>query len=187
MKVVDGENEQWLFPTCFDYLLKSQLSHGGWASYASPVDGILNTMAAILALRKHAVQPDQVTEPSRDSIETRVVEALSHLRCLLDTWNVAATLHVGYEILVLAMIDLLEAEGIAIHFAQEEALMTVRADIMSKMDLDNLYEAKQMATLHSLEAFIGRVDFERLSHHKAYGSMMGSPSSTAAYLMYNLH
>ena len=37
--------------------------------------------------------------------------------------------------------------------------------------------------LHSLEAFVGEIDFDMLKDRKTFGSMMGSPASTAAYLM----
>jgi hypothetical protein len=39
--------------------------------------------------------------------------------------------------------------------------------------------------LHSLEGFIGKIDFDKISHRKVEGSMLASPSSTAAYLMYS--
>lgn len=40
-----------------------------------------------------------------------------------------------------------------------------------------------MTLTHSLEAFIGKIDFDQIVQHKVSGSMFGSPSSTAAYLM----
>src|SRR4051812_26439273 len=43
----------WLFPECFDWVLQLQLPSGAWQSYATPLDGILNTGAALLALKKH--------------------------------------------------------------------------------------------------------------------------------------
>lgn len=43
----------WLFPECFDYVLEQQLPCGAWDSYATPTDGILNTAASLLALKKH--------------------------------------------------------------------------------------------------------------------------------------
>jgi len=42
----------------------------------------------------------------------------------------------------------------------------------------------QTTLIHTLEAFIGALDFDKVKHHKMpNGSMLGSPSSTAAYLM----
>lgn len=48
-KVIDGRR-QWLFPDSSQYVLDKQLPDGGWESYASDLDGILNTMAALLAI-----------------------------------------------------------------------------------------------------------------------------------------
>jgi hypothetical protein len=42
----------------------------------------------------------------------------------------------------------------------------------------------QTTLIHTLEAFVGTLDFDQVKHHKMpNGSMLGSPSSTAAYLM----
>lgn len=43
----------WLFPECFDYILRSQLEDGTWECYASPDDGILNTLVSLLTLLVH--------------------------------------------------------------------------------------------------------------------------------------
>jgi hypothetical protein len=37
--------------------------------------------------------------------------------------------------------------------------------------------------LHSLEAVIGYIDFDRLERSRRMGGMLGSPSSTAAYMI----
>lgn len=48
---VGGDDEvRWLFPESFSFILGSQLPDGGWESYFSIDDGILNTMAAMLAI-----------------------------------------------------------------------------------------------------------------------------------------
>src|SRR5687768_11930033 len=46
---IDG-NIEWLFPRCWDYILSTQQEDGTWPLYAAPVDGILNTLASMLAL-----------------------------------------------------------------------------------------------------------------------------------------
>ncbi|KAH9986482.1 hypothetical protein F4779DRAFT_624274 [Xylariaceae sp. FL0662B] len=55
---------------------------------------------------------------------------------------------------------------------------------MSRFVPESLYGRKPSTALHSLETLGGELDFENIAHRKAGGSMMGSPSSTAAYLMY---
>jgi chaperone required for assembly of F1-ATPase len=44
--------------------------------------------------------------------------------------------------------------------------------------------SKQTTLTHSLEAFVGTLDYDQVKNHKMpNGSMLVSPSSTAAYLM----
>lgn len=38
--------------------------------------------------------------------------------------------------------------------------------------------------LHTLEAFIGKIDFDEVRCHRISSGMLASPASTAAYLMY---
>ncbi|KAM0078875.1 hypothetical protein ACKRZS_008741 [Fusarium odoratissimum] len=53
---------------------------------------------------------------------------------------------------------------------------------LGHFDLEKVY-GKPSSVLHSLEAFLGKIDFDRLPHYLYRGSMMASPSSTAAYLI----
>ncbi|KAL8799889.1 MAG: hypothetical protein Q9182_005546 [Xanthomendoza sp. 2 TL-2023] len=60
----------------------------------------------------------------------------------------------------------------------------MRDSKMTRFHPSIIYSATQTTLLHSLEALIGLIDFDRINHHKINGSMMASPSSTAAYLIY---
>lgn len=182
-KVVDGQH-QWCFPLSFQYLLDNQLPNGGWISYASEIDGILNTMAALLCLSKHADSPGQPGAKSAEAFALRIARATSHLQAQLEHWDVAATKHVGFEILVPTLLDLLEKEGFSFDFPGRPLLMSVRRKKMAKFNPAFLYGNERITALHSLEAFIGMIDFDRVGHHQVFGSMMASPSSTAAYLMH---
>ncbi|TEY54221.1 hypothetical protein BOTCAL_0241g00020 [Botryotinia calthae] len=51
-KDVDGFRH-WLFPEAFQHMVDAQAQDGSWESYSSQVDGILNTMAALLAFVSH--------------------------------------------------------------------------------------------------------------------------------------
>ncbi len=183
-KSVDGET-QWLFPLSFQYVLDSQLPSGGWISYASEIDGILNTMAALLALIRHAKNPYQHREMIPEDMEARIQRASAFLEVTLGRWDVSTTLHVGFEVLVPALLDLLEKEGMAMDFPGRRLLVRTRDSKMAKFHPSLLYGKSQTTLLHSLEAFIGMIDFDRISHHTSYGSMMASPSSTAVYLIYS--
>ncbi|KAL8787614.1 MAG: hypothetical protein Q9195_007702 [Heterodermia aff. obscurata] len=54
---------------------------------------------------------------------------------------------------------------------------------MSRFKPQLLYGPMRLTAVHSLEAFIGMIDFNKVTHHKVQGAMMASPSLTAAYLM----
>ncbi|UNI15339.1 hypothetical protein JDV02_001879 [Purpureocillium takamizusanense] len=84
------------------------------------------------------------------------------------------------------MLNLLAQEdsSLLFDFDAKEALMSTHDTKMALFCPEFLYGSRQTTALHSLEAFIGKINFDRVSHHKVHGSMMGSPSSTAAYLIH---
>lgn len=181
-RTVDGE-KSWIFPDTFRYLLDSQSSDGGWASYASEVDGILNTMAALLALCEHSAASSQLSDETPEMLKPRISRAAAFLQVCLDRWDVCATVHVGFEILVPTLLELLETKQITFDFKGRSSLMAIKELKMSKFNVEMLYGPAQTTMVHSLEGFVGKIDFDRVGHHLISGSMMGSPSSTAAYMM----
>ncbi|KAJ5904103.1 Phyllocladan-16-alpha-ol synthase [Penicillium tannophilum] len=179
-----GEEKTWLFPECFVYVLNAQLEDGSWVTYASQIDGILNTAASLLSLKRHFNAPLQSNKISQDSLEERINRATRSLQALLQAWDVDATLHVGFEILVPALLGYLEAEGIEFFFSGRDRLFAIRDQKLTRFKPEYLYAPIQTTALHSLEAFIGLIDFDRVRHNKVNGSFMASPSSTAAVLMH---
>ncbi|KAK6614369.1 hypothetical protein H4I96_00690 [Botrytis cinerea] len=153
----------WLFPECFDFVLAQQLPSGAWESYATPVDGILNTAAALLSLIQHLkVQPD-----SHDW-RLRSQKAQVALKKLLNEWDMHSTDQVGQEIFD--------------HFTSD-ALRAVRDAKLTKIPPSTIYKIKS-TLYHSLEAFIGHINFDNVSQwREGNGSLMNSPAATAAYLM----
>jgi len=185
-KVVDGK-QIWLFPSSFQYVLNSQQSDGSWVKYRSEIDGIMNTAAGLLALCRHRSTHHQLDDRIPLDLDLRVIRAEAALRQRLEAWEVEATLHVGYEVLVPAMLSLLEEVGFAFDFPGRQHLLDLHGQKMARFHPSMLYHKQQYSALHSLEAFVGKVDFDRLKHHTRFGSMLASPSSTAAYLMYGTH
>ncbi|OJJ42193.1 hypothetical protein ASPZODRAFT_20693 [Penicilliopsis zonata CBS 506.65] len=185
-KTVDGETF-WLFPECFEYLLQHQHDDGSWIAYASSIDGILNTAASLLALKRHLNSPYQMQGTPVEPLIERIDRATAALQTQLDRWEVDGTVHVGFELLVPALLDYLAAEGVCFTFPGRDRLFSIRQEKLARFQPEYLYLPVQTPAVHSLEAFIGSIDFDRLAHHKIQGSFMASPSSTAAFLMYSSH
>ncbi|KAK7751444.1 hypothetical protein SLS62_006529 [Diatrype stigma] len=180
-----NSGKQWLFPQCFEYLLETQ-SDDGWSGGASQTDGILNTAASLLSLIKHSKEPLQITDVSQEELETRISTATASLQRQLHNWDVESSTHVGFEVIIPALLDMLEREDsdrLRLQFNGREELMRLNAAKLSKFKPEYLYGKVQLTVLHSLEAFIGKIDFDKIAHHVVGGSLMASPSSTAAYLM----
>lgn len=174
---------QWLFPQCFDYILDAQQEDGSWPTYAAPIDGILNTAASLLAVKKHADTPHQISTPSPEDLEKRIVRGTAALERLLNAWDVDTTAHVGFEFLVPTLLQLLEEEGIRFAFPGRAALMAQNRAKLAKFKIEYLYTEHKTTAIHSLEAFLPSLDYNKVRHHKEFGALMASPSSTAAYLM----
>ncbi|MCJ1478595.1 hypothetical protein MMC13_007276 [Lambiella insularis] len=183
-KDIDGKTE-WLFPETFRFILDNQLPDGGWGSDSSTGDGILNTMAALLALKIHEDVLKSDCGNELDGLRERSSRAQACLQSLLQIWDVETESHVGFEILVPALLDMIERKGLYFTFPGKEALLALHSFKSKEFNPEILYRNVQTTMLHSLEAFIGKIDFDRISHHKRFGSMMGSPASTAAYLMHH--
>ncbi len=176
---------RWLYPTCFQKLLESQSPNGGFGGNIAEVDGILNTMAAVLALVKLDTSPTISGVADVPDLPARVSRGCVYLQEKLQTWDVHSTIHVGFEILIPSLLHLLQKEGIRFEFPGLETLMEINEQKLSGFSQDILYFPQQTTLLHSLEAFIGKIDFNKTAHHLQHGAMMASPSSTAAYLMHS--
>ncbi|PYH49308.1 terpene synthase family protein [Aspergillus saccharolyticus JOP 1030-1] len=180
----EGGATIWAFPEAFSTLLQLQELDGSWGSSIARLDTIANTLAALLALQKHAADPGEV---DAQELNSRILKAKQFLDTALQELNeltVTSILPVSFELRLPAMLDLLEAEGHTFDFNQTN-LVKLQARKMSKIDLDLIFSGPQSSLLHSLEALVGKIDFSGLAQHKVLGSMLGSPSATSAYLMYS--
>lgn len=174
------DTNDWLFPRCFDYILSQQLSSGAWESYASPIDGILNTAACLLAIIRRLNQ-----DQGQSDLRQRRDNAQAALAAMLGDWNPNLGDHVGFELLVVKLITLLEDEGVILDFPELGTLKEIQAAKLKKLPPSTAYSTKS-TLYHSLEAFIGYIDFDQVRRWRDNnGSMMNSPASTAAYLMYS--
>lgn len=174
---------EWTFPTSFEFLLNRQQPSGGWMTCHSKVDTILNTLAATLALTKHRKSLGADQNDVGAALDSRASRAVAFLYKELTEWKLEASSHVGFELLVPALLSMLELENIHLPFSSREDLMTLHKNRLANFHPEELCKDDPSSMLYLLEAFIGLVETEKLSHHKVQGSIMRSPSSTAAYLM----
>ena len=181
-RTIDGQLE-WRYPECFRYLLKNQNADGSWGVSQGSEDLILNTMSALLALKKHLRVLDPLDHVRSEDLEQRIAKGLFSLDKTLERWDVASSMQVGFEILIPAMINMLAKAGVSVRFPGLLTLQKLNKRKLKRFTTQMLYE-KQTPLLHSLEAFVGEIDFDKVGHHKTFGSMLGSPASTAAYLMF---
>lgn len=125
----------WLFPECFDFVLAQQKPCGAWESYATPFDGIINTAAALLSLRKHLR-----TQPDHEDWVLRSQKGEEALTRMLSEWDMYSTDQVGFEILTTSLLRLLEQEGVVVNFPQLEALQSVRDTKLARLPPATLYQ-----------------------------------------------
>lgn len=183
VKRTTPEGPQWLLAECFEYVLRTQLEDGSWETYACDIDGILNTAASLLALETHAEDRIASTDPPAAEIKERIGRAREALSRQLQAWDVKNTVHVGFEIILPALLRLLSKKGHEFEFDGRVELERLNRIKLSKFRPEYLYSARTTA-LHSLEAFVDMIDFDKVAHQKVNGSFMFSPSSTAAFLMF---
>lgn len=174
--------KQWLFTESFSYLLNTQSDNGSWDAGVSQIDGILSTAASLLSLKRHAEEPLQI-QISPEPLQGRIESAAEALRSQLRSWDVSRSNHAGFEMIVPTLLEMLEKEGFIFEFNDKVELLRINAAKLSKFKPDALYSKSKSTAIYSLEAFVGKIDFDRLTHQKVQGAMMASPSSTAAYLM----
>ncbi len=180
IKNVDGQR-RWLFPSSFEYLLSNQQHDGGWQISSSDADGILNTLAALLAFCSHIGYPLQLTPP--EDLRLRKDRAIYFLEAKFSKCDVESTITATLQPFFSRLLQMLEQEGIHFSFPGKEVLMHERGRKTPNQSLAALYSNIRTLATHNLESRVGEVDFNRVGQHKICGSMMASPAATAAYLM----
>jgi len=179
-----ARDKRWIFPESFQYLLDSQSADGGWKSGSTLQDDFLSTLASLFAIVRHSRATYQNSHGNLPDLEIRASKAKSYLESTMRLWELEEPLQVGFEILVPNILSMLENEQIFFDFPGREPLEKLKKSKMKGFDPEIFYSMPN-SLLHSLEGLVGRIAFDRLGHHKTFGSMMASPASTAAYLIYS--
>jgi hypothetical protein len=118
-------------------------------------------------------------------LQRRIAGASSSLRIQLEAWDdLKSSNHVGIELILPSLLEYLEQEDSALKFEFKEhtLLQEMRAAKLLRFNSESMYRKTPLSTIYSLEAFIGKIDFDRVKHQLFQDSMMASPSSTVAYL-----
>ncbi|KAL9051002.1 MAG: hypothetical protein Q9162_006297 [Coniocarpon cinnabarinum] len=179
---------QWLFPSAFAFVLDKQHSDGGWHwppyGQECPASTLLSSLAALFMLKRHQEQPLQLAQKF-SNVEERVRHGARFVETSLRHLSHELPKSVGFEVLAPALLDELQGFGLRFSFDAKKPLYAGRDAKLSKLAKANL-EKFPHAALHSLEAFYARPT-EQFSHRLRArlleGSMMASPSATAAYLI----
>ena len=172
-RTVDNKT-RWVFPESFDFIYNSQAADGSWPGDGSVVDSIINTLACLLALKRHK---QAGLDDTYIDLSERCDKAIAALNRDLQKWDVASTERVAFEIIVPSVSESLEKDGIKFNFSERSLLYKLYNHKLKKVNWEIIYEHRT-TVLHSLEAFVGKCDFDRLAHHTRSGNLMASPSST---------
>ena len=140
-------------------------------------------MAALLSLTQHVRNPYQLSK-WHDGLSDRVTKGRDFVAHSLKQLQRRPSYRIGFEVLVPGLLDLLQNEGLTFVFPAKHELLQSKQAKLSKVPPEELQKSPS-TLLYSLEALYGDSGFpiHSLQKRSASGSMMGSPSATAAYLM----
>jgi hypothetical protein len=181
--VEDGPGVSYhLFPQCFKFVLEEQMDDGGWRCYGSRFDGILNSLAGLLALVTYCSKNG--SKSMTFDLAPRIQMAKVRVQELLSGWDIDATVQVGFEVLVTGLLNQLQAFAFEFRFSALSRLQRLYGQKMQRFIPELIYTKKQTTILHSLEALVGVIDFDRVRHHCCEETgILASPAATAAYLI----
>lgn len=199
-KQVNGKME-WLFPAAFETIVENVVAPQAEYRYVTAADAVLGHHAALLTLMHHLIHRDYhwpqgsqlLDEPELRALVKEQAAVAERALDLYDPNDVEA---VGAEVLIPAILNSVDVLGTQCRDTHNLSLATLEQTkfrqlivagkaLFTRFRPDALYGVEDSTKVHSLEAFVGNIDFDKLQHRldPSHG-MMGSIASTAAYLMY---
>jgi hypothetical protein len=173
---------QLLFPICFQDVLDRQVQGSGWYQDGDfDVDSILNTLGGLLAYKRN-LEIDHRTISKMDLL-LRIESATRFLEATLQRWDILQSQRPGFQILIPAMLEYLEADGIYFDFPCKKRLLALNREKLAKLPPEVFYSPIQSTVFFILECFIGQIDFSKCRGMLIRGCVGSSPVATAAYLM----
>lgn len=170
-KTMKGKT-RWLFPSSFEYLLDHQQHDGGWQNTASHDDGIVNSMAALLAICKHISEPYQHVA-NIDDLQHRKLRAIYFLEIEISRRTIDFDMMDDRRrSLVGDLLHMLRHEGLEFSFHGRDRFRNGR----ESGNIDPSYGASSTEVETAATSFVER--------QKLQGLTMDSPASTAAHLMH---
>lgn len=179
---MDG-GHKWMFPKAFQFLIDHQGANGGWTICDSKVDTILNTLAALLSMKRHMSNPGCGDRDIANSLHVHVSRAVEYLQRELSDWDPEFDRCIGSDILVPSLLCMLEQENIFFDVPDHEKLMALNSNNRTKFNFEALQGSQLFPMICFLEGFIGIADYKRLNCPEICGSIMSSPSATAGHIM----
>ncbi|KAI0425477.1 Ent-kaurene synthase [Xylaria sp. FL1042] len=182
---VAGASRFWLFPECFQEIIKQQCSNGEFGAHISEIDKILGTIGALLAMYEHGRTPMNNSYCSSTDLIEKIQKAVVYLEGKLEFSDVLLTEDPGLGILITSLLGILRDKGQEVDFAHIYTLAETSHNLMDQMPLKSLNPTSSTALVRYLQALVEKLDFGKISHHIQNGAMLASPSSTAAYLIFS--
>ena len=156
VKMVNKE-PRWAFLESFQFILEEQESDGGWDRSRISDDGILNTLAALLAMKRHEKSTYVAVQVTHPDLPARISKAIIYLEKMLQQWDVGASVNVDFEILVPTLFSMLEQEQLIFQFPQKQLLMRFSAEKLRHFDPSTVYGSQNTPCCVHLKVLLERL------------------------------
>ncbi|CAG8534697.1 13470_t:CDS:2 [Ambispora gerdemannii] len=185
------------FPECFDWLLSTQDENGSWArTGAGSITAGLSALCALSMFKNRAGSyfEEKLRELgfTLEHFNGVFEKGVFFLRNTLNEWDINDVDMTGFELTVPFLMSQLEKLDPPVYFdfPDKERLLSENKRKMSLVPLEVIFKlaakGQPLTLTHTIEAFVGRIDFSRLQNpgfQAINGSYGSSAAATAAVLV----